>query len=252
MAIILIALVICTRGAIMLLRSWRLQLHPDNISNRKLRTSIAQALLSNRKVFILSLSIYAVLFLFTSNTVIISETKLSDKYGVQIPSYYIIGCCGQPGSFPVLTIYLSEHLGLLMIPLNLILAAFLPLLVGINIAMIFNKIRLLRTLDSCTYLYPSATSSHGKWKTKNDEPSATTTTTSTKMHKIIASCGFAAGIFAACPACAGSIVFSLLFGGGTALAGTMTASLAPYQTTFAAISIGALLAAPFIMEIKRT
>lgn len=245
LAIILIGLTISIRGAINLLKSWRHSIYRNSKQQRKLRVSIAKALWDSgqsQKIFTFSTLLYAILFLWTSNTFIFSGSNLSDRYGVQIPSSYILGCCGQPGNFPVITVYLSEHFGLLLVPLNIVLAAFLPILVGINISLIYYKIRLSRNSESCSYSYMS--SWNKKWQTKDGSGTR-------RMHKIISGCGFATGIFAACPACAGSVLFSSLFGSGTVLAGAMTASVAGYQPEFAILSVGTLLVAPFIVELKK-
>jgi hypothetical protein len=185
----------------------------------KTKKSVADALHKQKTAFWLALLLYGLIFLFASNTVIYSAERISEKYGVSVPSSDIIGRCGQPGSFPVLTVYLSEHIGLLLIPTNMMLLSYLPLLVAINTAVIINKVRLSKEV--------------------------------TAFGKNISFCGISTGVLAGCPTCAGSIVLSLIGGGSSSTAAAAAATVATnYQPVFAVGSIAALIAAPLIMELK--
>lgn len=176
------------------------------------------------KVFWLALSLYTIAFLFASNTMIYSAERISERYGVNVPSFHIIGCCGEPGSFPVLTLYLLEHLGLLLIPSNILLLSYLPLLVAINTAVIVNKVMLSKK--------------------------------GAALGKNISFCGISAGLLAGCPTCAGSILLSLIGAGGSfAIAATTgltaVATMATnYQPIFAMGSIAALIAGLLMMAIS--
>jgi hypothetical protein len=141
--VILIAIGISLAGIIQMLNSWKLARIERAIFHR-IKTSIADALYKQKTAFWLALLVYGLIFLFTSNTIVYADEPFSQRYGVNVPSSTIIGCCGQPGSFPVLTVYLSENIGLLLIPINALLLLYLPLLVAINTALIVNKVKLTK------------------------------------------------------------------------------------------------------------
>jgi hypothetical protein len=63
-------------------------------------------------------------------------SSLSQVDGIALPSAYIIGCCGIPGSYPILSLYLLNNLGLIITPIDLILCCLIPTLVGLNTSLI--------------------------------------------------------------------------------------------------------------------
>src|SRR5918912_1653745 len=152
-AILVIGGVISLIGVHKMFQSWRgfidekASMHSDRGMTvpQRVKTLIASSLQKEKRVFWFSLVGYSIIFLLLSGTVIYSAENISEKYGVNIPSSYITGCCGQPGDFPVLTIYLLEHLGLLITPSNVLLLLFLPLLVAINISIFIYNARLTNT-----------------------------------------------------------------------------------------------------------
>ena len=220
-AIIMIAIGISIIGICKLFRSWKsAKIESSRILHRT-KISITDALHKQSTAFWLALSLYSLIFLFSSNTIVYNAERISERYGVNVPSYAIIGCCGQPGSFPVMTVYLSEHIGLLLIPTNILLLSYLPLLVAINAAVIINKVRMPKK--------------------------------GTTLGKNISFCGISAGLLAGCPTCAGSIVLSIIGGGSSSAAAAVGLTAAStmaidYQPLFAIGSIAALIAAPLIMQ----
>ena len=87
-------------------------------SNYKIRfRNIIAKSVSNgfaRKIFWAAAFFYIIVFLLTSNTIVYRpDSPFSNIYGVTIPSLLVIGCCGPPGSFPVITIYATDELGFL-------------------------------------------------------------------------------------------------------------------------------------------
>lgn len=146
---------------------------------------------------------YFVLILFSTNTIIYRSESLSRLYGVQIPSSYLISCCGLPGSYPVITIYLSENVGLMLTPIGFALCGFLPLLVGLNV--------LLITLNKLS-------------------PEKKANNKSCGMLGIFGSC---AGLLSACPSCAGTILVYL----STILLGTSVAFSLLYNEFFQIVLI---------------
>ncbi|HZD12572.1 MAG TPA: hypothetical protein VE177_03520, partial [Candidatus Binatus sp.] len=74
-----------------------------------------------RLLFTVSAILYGVIFAFTSGTVVYDSTvNYSRDYGLALPSSILVTCCDSIGQTPRLVIYLSDHLGVLLIPLNIL------------------------------------------------------------------------------------------------------------------------------------
>lgn len=157
---------------------------------------------------------YGVLFGFLSQILVYRADVSFTEEGLTVPSIDMIPCCAAPGYMPMLTVYISDHFLILVIPINVILAAVVSALVGFNVALSVFTYRLKKSLQAKT--------------------------------SIAAGIGATSGLFVGCPTCAGSI-FSALIGVGLAGAGTSASVLAPFQTLFIAASIPALVAAPFLI-----
>jgi hypothetical protein len=141
------------------------------------------------------------------------DISLSEK-GIKVPSVDLTPCCAAPGYMPMLTVYITDHFLILVIPVNVILAAIVSGLVGFNVALSIFAYRLKKTMHAGTSLAGGV--------------------------------GATCGLFVGCPTCAGSL-FSTLLGIGVAGAGTSASVLAPYQTLFIAVSIPALAIAPLLI-----
>jgi len=166
----------------------------------------------SRKIFIATFVIYGIFFSLASGTLVyLPEVIFSHHYGVDIPSIQIAVCCDFPGYMPKVLIYLTEHIGLQIIPLNLLLQIVVSYLVGLNTAI------------------------------------AISAYTISKKDRGISSIGAAAGLFIACPTCAGTFLSIFV---GTASGIVLTIALTQLQTLFIAISIPILLVTPFIMARK--
>ena len=230
-AILVIGGVISLIGVHKMFQSWRgfidekASMHSDRGMTvpQRVKTLIASSLQKEKRVFWFSLVGYSIIFLLLSGTVIYSAENISEKYGVTIPSSYITGCCGQPGDFPVLTIYLLEHLGLLITPSNVLLLLFLPLLVAINISIFIYNARLTNTSRKIN---------------------------ASSIGKDASICGISVGLFAGCPTCAGSVLFSLISNGSLSSLGLAGVTFAGYQPFFMVASIIILLSAPLISVLK--
>ena len=135
--------------------------------------------------------------------------------GIEVPSLDLIPCCGAVGYMPMLTIYITDHFLILIIPLNVILATIVSLLVGFNVALSIFAFRMKK--------------------------SSLQTKTS-----LAAGIGATSGLFVGCPTCAGSLISALLGIGVAGAGGTSASVLAPFQTLFIAASIPALVVAPFL------
>jgi len=165
-----------------------------------------------RKVFVATFLIYGTVFSMVSGTLVYQpEVNFSYHYGAEIPSAFIAVCCDQPGYMPKIIVYLTEHIGLQIIPINLVLQVTVSYLVGLNasIALIVFSI--------------------------------------SKKNKGLTSVGAATGLFIACPTCAGSFL-SLFVGTASGIA--LTIALTQLQTIFIAISIPILFVTPIIMARK--
>jgi hypothetical protein len=166
------------------------------------------------KVMAIAAIAYGVFFGFLSQIFVYRQDVSFTEEGLAVPSVDLTPCCAAPGYMPMLTVYITDHFLILIIPINVILAAVVSALVGFNVALSIFAYRLKRSLQANT--------------------------------SIAAGIGATSGLFVGCPTCAGSL-FSSLIGIGVAGAGTSASVFAPFQTLFIAASIPALVAAPFLI-----
>jgi hypothetical protein len=157
---------------------------------------------------------YGIFFGFLSQIFVYRADVSFTEKGLKVPSVDMTPCCAAPGYMPMLTVYITDHFLILVIPINVILAAVVSGLVGFNVALSVFAYRLKKLLQANT--------------------------------SIAGGVGATCGLFVGCPTCAGSL-FSALIGIGVAGAGTSASVLAPFQTLFIAVSIPALVAAPFLI-----
>ncbi|TLY08073.1 MAG: hypothetical protein E6K85_08345 [Thaumarchaeota archaeon] len=157
---------------------------------------------------------YGIFFGFLSQIFVYRADVSFTEKGLNVPSVDMTPCCAAPGYMPMLTVYITDHFLILVIPINVMLAAIVSGLVGFNVALSVFTYRLKKLLQVNT--------------------------------SIAGGVGATCGLFVGCPTCAGSL-FSALIGIGVAGAGTSASVLAPFQTLFIAVSIPALVAAPFLI-----
>ena len=157
---------------------------------------------------------YGIFFSFLSQILVYRSDVSFTKEGLKVPSVDMIPCCAAPGYMPMLTVYFTDHFLLLIVPINVILAAVVSVLVGFNVALSVFAYRLKKSMHASTSLAGGV--------------------------------GATCGLFVGCPTCAGSL-FSALIGIGVAGAGTSASVLAPFQTLFIAASMPALVIAPFLI-----
>jgi len=116
--------------------------------------------------------------------VYVPSGNFSAEYLVRVPSAVIAVCCGNVGLIPVLTVLLTNQLGLLLIPADILILLIVSGLVGVN-----------ATLIVCQYdKRPRAPS--GRW---------------------LLGLGAACGLFTACPTCAGLFLSTVVLGLGTSV-----------------------------------
>jgi hypothetical protein len=157
---------------------------------------------------------YGIIFALLSQILVYRPDVSFAEKGIKVPSVDLTPCCAAPGYMPMLTIYITDHFLILIIPINVILAAVVSGLVGFNVALSVFAYRLKKMMHATTSLAGGV--------------------------------GATCGLFVGCPTCAGSL-FSTLIGIGVAGAGTSASVLAPFQTLFIAASIPALVIAPFLI-----
>jgi len=166
----------------------------------------------SRRIFILTFIGSGIFFSLTSGMLVYQpEVEFSHHYNAEIPSAYITPCCGEPGYMPKIIVYLTEHVGLQIVPVNLVLQMVVSYLVGLNTAL---------AVIAFTFF---------------------------KRGSGFGGIGAATGLFIACPTCAG--VFSSIFL-GSASAIAFTVAITQMQTLFILLSIPVLLTTPFIMAKK--
>lgn len=179
--------------------------------------SFITAAFSNRnywKIMIVAAVGYGIFFGFLSQILVYRANVSFSERGIEVPSLDLIPCCGAVGYMPMLTIYITDHFLILIIPLNVILATIVSLLVGFNVALSIYAFRMKKLLQTKTSL--------------------------------AAGIGATSGLFVGCPTCAGSLISALLGIGIAGAGGTSASVLAPFQTLFIAASIPALVVAPFL------
>ncbi len=171
----------------------------------------------SKQIFIISAIGYGLFFAFTSGIIIYKPDINATDYGFpQPPHIELSPCCDLPGYMPMIFAFFTEHIGLQIIPLNLLLLVMVSFLVGLNFA-----------LSSTVF---SIAKSGGK----------------------LGAFGAVTGLFVGCPTCAGT-VFTMLFGfgaGATTFTLFLTSFEAQIQTIFIAISIPILFVTPIIMAKK--
>ena len=188
----------------------------QNQAQDSIWTIIAESLSSRRdyRIGVIAAVLYALVYLVVSSMMVYQPgVDFRAAYGVTGPSWNAVGCCGSPGTVPVLIVYLlpQAHLALQVLPLDLLFAVVVPLLVGFNATVAAHALR-NRVLRA-----------NAGW---------------------LGSVGVLAGLFTGCPTCAGLFLAGTIGGlGATGLA----VALAPYQVLFVIFSIPVLVASPIII-----
>lgn len=204
-------------GAYTIFRSEQIRTTTTTLGAAKSLISFITAAFSNRnywKIMIVAAVGYGIFFGFLSQILVYRADVSFTERGIEVPSLDLIPCCGAVGYMPMLTIYITDHFLILIIPLNVILATIVSLLVGFNVALSIYAFRMKKLLQTKTSL--------------------------------AAGIGATSGLFVGCPTCAGSLISALLGIGVAGAGGTSASVLAPFQTLFIAASIPALVVAPFL------
>jgi hypothetical protein len=197
-------------GATAVLINWQV----DEASEDSSIASIIAQLFSRARysrLFLLSAIVYGAFYAIASGIIVFQPAwNLSEVYHVGIPSLAVATCCGPIGETPEAVVYVTQHVGLLLVPTNLFLLFSISWLVGLNSSF-------------ATYALSFRTRNIGLgW---------------------FGAMGAFIGIFTACPTCAGLAIIALLGGTGAL---SISFFLGPLQNLFVALSIPILVATPIM------
>ena len=166
----------------------------------------------SRKIFVATFITYGIFFSLVSGTLVYQpDVNFTIHYGAEIPSGFVAPCCDGPGYMPKIIIYLTEYVGLQIIPINLVLQIVVSYLVGLNMAIAISAFSI------------------------------------SKKGRGFSTIGAITGLFIACPTCAGTFLSVFI---GTASGIALTIALVQLQTLFIAIAIPVLIITPFVMAKK--
>jgi hypothetical protein len=151
-------------------------------------------------------------FSFTSGIIVYQpEVMFSYHYDAVIPSAHINTCCREPGYMPEIIVYITEHVGLQIIPINLLLVVMVTYLVGLNTSLAVSAFSIAKRSGG------------------------------------LIGVGATTGLFIACPTCV-STFFAIFIGSSSVVA--FTVLLTQLQTLFIVITIPVLLVTPLIIARK--
>ena len=179
--------------------------------NNDILTIIAKITLNSKskKIFSITFIVYGIFFSLTAGLIVYQpDVIFSHHYDAIVPSAHMNVCCGEPGYMPTIIVYITEHVGLQIIPINLVLVIIVSYLVGLNTSLAVKAISV------------------------------------TKKSGGLTSIGATTGLFVACPTCVGTF-FALFVGSSSAI--TFTVILTQLQTLFVGITIPILLLTPIII-----
>ncbi len=164
-----------------------------------------------RRFFAGSALLYGVFYAVITSMIVIQPTvDFGQAYGVSIPSAQLTPVLSAPLFTPMVTVYIVNHLGLLLTPLTMLLLLATSTLVGLNFAL-------------AVFAFDSRVRGAGRgW---------------------VSGMGAVVGLFTGCPTCAG-LFFANFLGGAGAV--SFVTVLGYYQPAFILLSIPVLLLAPYL------
>ncbi len=165
----------------------------------------------SRRIFAATSIGYGIFFALTSGILVYQpDVVFSKHYGVIVPSAQLAPCCGDVGYVPKFILYLTDHVGFQVIPINLVLQIAVSYMVGLNAAIAANAFSIL------------------------------------KKSSGVGSVAAATGLFIACPTCAGTFLSLFVSSGALAL----TLAITQIQTILIGLTIPLLVLTPVIMAKK--
>lgn len=182
---------------------------PSGIAGLARDIAVATWNARSRRIFAATFVAYGAFFSLASGALVYQPSlSFSYHYGVDVPSVEISPCCDAPGYMPKVLVYLTDTVGLQIIPLNTALQVVVSYLVGLNAAVAASAYSLSR------------------------------------KSRGAGGVGAAAGLFVGCPTCVGTFMSAFV---GTAGGIALGAALAQLQTLLIAVTIPVLLATPFLL-----
>jgi len=179
-------------------------------------SSIGPYIMAQRRywrAFVASTLLYGTLYSFLTSIVVYrADISFASFPGLQIPSVQPDQLVGLPTYVPEVTVFLTEHVALVLIPITLILMVTISVLVGFNVAL-------------AAFAYDNRVKGGGGWW-------------GGRLAAVV-------GLFTGCPTCAGLYFFSLL-GGSAAV--SFAVGLSYYQPLFVILSVPVLMVTPFLIS----
>jgi hypothetical protein len=178
---------------------------------------VADSLSENKKVVAVSAIIYGIIFAFLDGIMIFQPTvNFKIAYGITGPATVVENCCGPPGYIPVgLAYFPSQHFGIQLIPLSLMILVLMSTLVGVNVSLLIASVR-------------TSKSNLGQQ-----------VRTSVKSSSFFGGAfGALLGVFAGCPTCAAAFFLSMIAGSG---ATAFSLAISAYQPLIILASVPLLI-----------
>jgi hypothetical protein len=176
--------------------------------------SVVPYLLSQRRyrmALALTAAPYGILYSFLTSIVVYRpDVDFSSFPGLAIPSIQPVQLAGAPLYVPELTLFLAQHLALVVIPLTVLMMVAVSVLVGVN-------------LSITLFAYDNRAKGGGR--------------------SLGGQLGAVVGLFTGCPTCAGIYLFSVFGGSGAA---SLAVTLGLLQPVFILLCIPLLLATPYL------
>ena len=182
--------------------------------------SIMNSILNDRKylvIFLISAMSYGFFFSMISGTIIYRPQGFSYLYDVTTTPSATTMAYGPIGYIPSISIYLTNNVGIMLIPINILILIIVSGLVGFNV------------------ILSSFSLAHGLRDRKLQRNRSSSI--------LLGSFASIMGLFTACPSCASLFIFGAIFG-------SLSSSLAVVASTFyvllLVVSIPLLIVTPFI------
>ncbi len=105
----------------------------------------------SKKIFAATFIAYGIFFSLTAGLIVYQpDVMFSYHYDAIVPSAHMNACCGEPGYMPTIIVYITEHIGLQIIPINLVLVIIVSYLVGLNTALAVKAISITKKSSGLT------------------------------------------------------------------------------------------------------
>ena len=189
------------------------------------------------RIFLIATIIYGILFSQISSILVYRSHSFKYLYSIDnTPSVTTI-TYGPVGYAPALSVYITDHIGLFIFPINLLILIAVSVLVGFNIMFSIFALRVRAAIGAIASINSKRTI-------------ATTKLGSERYHTFLKSIAYVAGLFTACPTCASYYIFGIIFPSATTTFGSFTLSIASFTSTYYlaifASSLVVLIFSPFI------